>query len=286
MDTNLSVLLVLSGALQAWGAGPNIATRGTEPHPTLSGVAGMIANAQGRERSDDITDLAGLQLRTRADLPGTLLTDYHTAGGGYWPGEQEYSAAQYLNTTGQASHSKRTVLSNRLYLTDACFLAVLTGPPAVIETAAAALDRPQRAIYLGRRACIPDRPPLLDVTSDDPDTVLATYPWLIPAWRQQDHLHGMNATRFAAFQLATCTPTTDSDPSGLPLRDKPRSFTSLDRAYLPRHVTYGTVPLTLNHLHPDVLPHLPHLTRTASDPSADYTPDTNDAEHDPFLVLT
>ncbi|MEV6973738.1 type I-E CRISPR-associated protein Cas5/CasD [Kitasatospora sp. NPDC093806] len=79
------LLLRLAAPLQAWGAGSRFDRRGTQPHPTKSGVVGLAAAALGRDRAEDVGDLAALRFGVRADRPGTPVHDYHVVGGGPMP---------------------------------------------------------------------------------------------------------------------------------------------------------------------------------------------------------
>ena len=74
-----TLLLRLSGPMQSWGASSRFKQRATEQVPTKSGVLGLLAAAQGRQRTDDLQDLAALTFAVRVDQPGSLLRDYQTA---------------------------------------------------------------------------------------------------------------------------------------------------------------------------------------------------------------
>lgn len=142
------VVLLLTGPLQSWGGpGAGIYERGTESMPSLSGVVGMISNALGRKRMDPIDDLAdGATLAVRADRPGTTTVDYHVVGA---------SPRFALNAEGK--RLPNAVPTRRWYLQDAAFLAVYTPPPAGMgaDEVLDALAKPERPLYLGRRACPP-----------------------------------------------------------------------------------------------------------------------------------
>jgi CRISPR system Cascade subunit CasD len=158
--------------------------------PTKSGVVGLVANAQGREYTDDISDLAALRFSVRLDRPGHLLEDYQTAGGGTFPlrpadlardpelarrpGRWAYGAPRGPRRTADGrqlvaewtASARSTVLITKCYLTDAAFLVGLTGPDEVITEIARAVPVPRRLLYLGRRGCPPAQPLLHGVTSD------------------------------------------------------------------------------------------------------------------------
>lgn len=143
-----SLVMLLAGPLQSWGGPtPGLYERPTEPMPTLSGIVGILANALGLRRGDDITDLASGRLTVRADRPGVRLMDYHTIGSGD-------RVAPVMDGGGRG----RTIPTERQYLADAAFLAVYTPSPDTevdAERLLSALDNPARPLYLGRRSCPP-----------------------------------------------------------------------------------------------------------------------------------
>ena len=164
------VALLLAGPLQSWGGpAPGVYLRPTAAMPSLSAVVGIVANALGRRRGDDIGDLAGgAALASRADRPGTLLDDYHTIGAdGRWAPTAE-------NPSKPLGHP---VVTSRHYLADAAFVAVYTPPPGGIsaEQVLEALLRPARPLYLGRRSCPPaERIPICATGDRTPAEVLET----------------------------------------------------------------------------------------------------------------
>ena len=137
--------------------------------PSLSAVVGIVANALGRRRGDDIGDLAdGAALASRADRPGTLLDDYHTIG----------ADGRYAPTADNPSKPVgHPIVTSRHYLADAAFVAVYTPPPGGIsaEQVLEALLRPARPLYLGRRSCPPaERIPICATGDRTPAEVLET----------------------------------------------------------------------------------------------------------------
>ncbi|MFF7415424.1 type I-E CRISPR-associated protein Cas5/CasD [Streptomyces lydicus] len=89
-----TLLLRLEGILQAWGNRSHFHTRDTLPRPTKSGVIGLLAAADGHDRDEQrgedddflpLETLAELRFGVRADRPGSLIEDFHTAGGGTYP---------------------------------------------------------------------------------------------------------------------------------------------------------------------------------------------------------
>lgn len=156
----MAVLLMrLAGPMQSWGDSSRYARRTTRREPTKSGVVGLIASALGRSREDSVEDIAQLELAVRVEQPGQLLRDFQT--------ERPMDGG------------KPMPLSNRYYLSDACFLVALGGPSELLEAIDAALRLPRRPLYLGRRSCPADVPLSLGVIPDAEDVrlVLEREPW-------------------------------------------------------------------------------------------------------------
>lgn len=159
----MSVLVLrLAGPLQSWGSSSRFARRGTEIAPTKSGVIGLLAAAKGIRRTEPLTELLGLEFGVRLDQPGQLLRDFQTAH----------------SLDGRAS----APLTYRYYLTDAAFLAALSGERELLHGLAEALSRPQFPLYLGRRSCPPAGPINLGVHDLPLDGALTTWPWLAAKW--------------------------------------------------------------------------------------------------------
>ncbi len=135
----MSVLtLRLAGPLQSWGSSSRFASRTTESAPTKSGVIGLLAAAQGRDRDADLSDLSALRFGVRVDQPGRLLRDFQTA--------------HHLET----GHA--LPISERFYLGDAVFVAAVEGPKRLLVALLDALRAPAHLPYLGRRSCPPAHP--------------------------------------------------------------------------------------------------------------------------------
>lgn len=131
-----TLLLRLSGPMQSWGATSRFKQRATEQVPTKSGVLGLLAAAQGRQRTDDLQDLAALTFAVRVDQPGSLLRDYQTA--------QPWQKRPKDNAN----------LVTRYYLEDAVFVAAIESDnDSFIDELAGAVQRPRFPLFLGRRSC-------------------------------------------------------------------------------------------------------------------------------------
>lgn len=153
-----SVVLRLEGPLQSWGTQGRFSERDTDSEPSKSGVLGLVGAALGMSRDDEarLEALNGLEMAVRVDREGRLLRDFHTVGGGQFPGVKNYSV----------SGTKDPVLTNRYYLMDASFVVALGGDEALVESLAHALRDPVYPLFLGRRSCTPSAPVLIGVVAE------------------------------------------------------------------------------------------------------------------------
>ncbi|MEY9214412.1 type I-E CRISPR-associated protein Cas5/CasD [Thermobifida halotolerans] len=213
----MSVLaLLLAGPLQAWGASARFARRTTEHAPTKSGVLGLLAAAQGRERTDDLSDLAALRFGVRIDQRGTRIRDYQTA--------------KHLDT------GRSMPVSERFYLADAVFVAAVEGDDTLVNDLHRAVRNPVYLPYLGRRSCPPARP--LDLGIHDGRTleqVLKEEKWHAAGWYQRRLRDQPEVT------LGLLIDAFPGDPGADSLRDLPLSFDPLHRRYALRGVRSDTV---------------------------------------------
>jgi CRISPR system Cascade subunit CasD len=164
-----SVLLRLEGPLQSWGTRSHFPDRDTENEPSKSGVLGLIGAALGMARDDDATlaRLAAGRMAVRVDRQGTLLADYHTAGGGIFRGMPH-----------SVHGAKGTVLTRRHYLQDASFLVAISYEDGALAAEIdEALGAPRWPLFLGRRACPPSLPIRAGLTDVDPEAAVRGAPW-------------------------------------------------------------------------------------------------------------
>jgi CRISPR system Cascade subunit CasD len=164
--------------LQSWGERARWTVRYTATEPTKSGVVGLMAACLGwgPARDREVAELArSVVLGVRVDRPGRALVDYHTVGGGHPP-------TGVMSAEGRLKYNAKTrqpevVESRRVYLADASFLAVLGGPPDLLDRLAAALENPVWPPFLGRKSCPPSVPLLPErLTAADLDEALARPP--------------------------------------------------------------------------------------------------------------
>lgn len=169
-----TLFLRLEGPLQSWGERARWSVRDTAPEPTKSGIIGLLGCALGYSTDEKLRSLSqSLRIGVRCDKPGIRLIDYHTVGGGY-----DYPAL--LTARGKpkiSSGGPHTEETWRHYLCDASFLVALQGAPDLIDQLATAIQAPHWPIYLGRKSCLPSRPPFDGVGSfPDLETSLTAWP--------------------------------------------------------------------------------------------------------------
>jgi CRISPR system Cascade subunit CasD len=132
--------------MQSWGTRSRFDERDSDLEPSKSGVLGLICAALGRDRHEQVNDLAALRMGVRVDQPGILRYDYLTA-----------------QDTGSSKRPPPTVISRRYYLADATFLVGLEGDDqSLLERLHAALKNPVWPLSLGRKAYLPSEPVFLE----------------------------------------------------------------------------------------------------------------------------
>lgn len=215
------VALRLAGPLQSWGSGSRFVRRTTEMAPTKSGVIGLIAAAKGLRRSDPLEDLLDLRFGVRIDQPGRLMRDFHTA-------------QRPVRKRDGSIERKSLPLSDRYYLTDAVFLAVLEGNRQLVEGIDAAIRSPQFPLYLGRRSCPPAGIVACGVFDDDLEAALRRIPWLVSRREQ-------SRRRDKEVSLAIVRDAKADEQDADPIRDAPISFDPHRRQYAWRQVVRDIV---------------------------------------------
>lgn len=211
----MSVLLLrIAGPMQSWGDSSRFARRTTRREPTKSGIVGLMAAALGRGREAEVDDLAQLELGVRTEQRGRLVRDFQT----------ERSA------DGRTSMP----LSDRYYLTDACFLIALGGNEELLRQVDEALRVPRWPLYLGRRACPPTLPLTLGLR-EEYSTVreaLENEKWHASEWFKR---------RNQPLELEIACDAHDGEPCESQV-DYPLSFSAKGRRYACRPVLHYRVP--------------------------------------------
>lgn len=231
------LVLRLAGPLQSWGSSSQFNRRETDNAPTKSGVIGLLAAAEGRRRGDPIADLVGLRFGVRVDQEGSMLRDYHTVsdfrGRPLLAAKVDAKGRQKLT-----SPTKHTGVTQRFYLQDASFLAVVQGRREMLEGLADAVRSPGFPLALGRRSCVPAQPllvtgPLGAVWEGSLDRVIRDVPWQVSSVeiKRRRCREGLGPTvRLAA---------TVEDDAGDDVRaDVPRSFAQQRRGFSVRRVRH------------------------------------------------
>lgn len=179
MDNPLLLILRLEGPLQSWGTRGRWDYRDSGEDPTKSGIIGLLGCALGYQVMDKrLEELdSSLTMGVRVEHLGLKLVDFHTVMGDL--------------ATAEGKRRDTTIVSSRVYLQDAAFLVVLSGPEPLLRQCNDALLRPRWPFYLGRKSCIPTRP-ILDCLSNEYPSIeqtLAQYPWHWAAFNiQSDNL--------------------------------------------------------------------------------------------------
>ncbi|KAB0583219.1 type I-E CRISPR-associated protein Cas5/CasD [Ideonella dechloratans] len=155
------LLLRLEAPLMSFGTTAVDHRRPVQAWPAVSMLTGLLANALGWERSDNVA-LDRLQARirwaARIDRPGTLLNDFQTAQLG--KDDRGWTTRGVVETRGGGDAAYNSPhLRYRDYRADASVLVALrlepeTEPPTLADLAAA-LDTPKRPLFLGRKGCLP-----------------------------------------------------------------------------------------------------------------------------------
>ena len=216
----------LAGPLQSWGEHSTFSERDTLRFPTRSGIIGLLAAAQGMRRGEPLDKFDQLTLTIRVDQPGTLLQDFHTAGGGL-PRAQTIPTA----SGGRRPEGTAIVVTRRWYLSDAVFIVAIEGPDALVGEAATSLRAPHWQPYLGRRSCPPDQPLLLRLTPGDPVQELRE---LVPL-----PAHRVNEASDIPVEMITDAPGDDAPVTEV--NDAPITFDRLSRRYRSRAVYRSTI---------------------------------------------
>ncbi len=169
-----TLFLRLEGPMQSWGTTSRFDQRDTGKEPSKSGVIGLLAAALGYDREDwkNVESLTRLRMGVRHDRPGILKRDYQTAGCAL--------PKEIIRANGTLSDDG--VVSDRFYLSDACFLVGLEGSDSkLLQQAYDALLNPKWAFALGRKSYVPSEPVWLPDgfrRNEDLREALIKYQWI------------------------------------------------------------------------------------------------------------
>ncbi|AQT70403.1 type I-E CRISPR-associated protein Cas5/CasD [Streptomyces sp. fd1-xmd] len=258
------LILRLAGPWMSFGEHAAFAYRDTLPFPTRSALIGLLAAAEGRSRDEALTldpetghhPYSQLVLTIRIDRPGQRHTDFHTVGGG-----RPHKEGLRTSKGTYRAQIKSTLVTRRVYLTDATFTVAIQGPDARrLEQLAGRLEQPAYALYLGRRACIPDEPLLLGTVHADPIGELRNR---IPLTLAAPPRPGHDTVPIGLVweQPPTHHPAAQSH---LEVADVPIDFTSTRRTHHTRRLWRTTEPLPAHLYTPHPLQALTHYLNQAT----------------------
>ncbi|WP_326696275.1 type I-E CRISPR-associated protein Cas5/CasD [Streptomyces sp. NBC_01754] len=240
MTPTATLLLRLAAPLQSWGDHRAVLdTRHTAAQPSKSGVIGLLAASLGRDLDEPLGPLADLTMGVRADVPGTLLRDYHTVSD--YRGAPLLSAN--LNAKGRqkpTSKARYVQPTERFYLQDAAFLVGVNGPADFMEELTAAAKAPACLLGLGRRSCPPTFPFVLGLTDTPLTDALSERDWLASphartVWQNRNR---------GAAPAGIDVPATIEDPDGdTVLNDQPTGFALGQRRHTTRRVSHRLITL-------------------------------------------
>ncbi len=204
-----TILLQCVAPLQSWGTQSEYIVRDTGREPSKSGVIGLLCAAMGIPRSDNETlaQLGKLKMGVRVDREGRILRDYHTI-------------------------FEQKVVSYRYYLSDAMFLIGLQGELDWLQKIQSALKHPCWHLFLGRKSCVPSRPPYLSQGLSEKPLLqaLTEYPWLGQNRREYESLESMRLVY------------EDNEKGNKFHRDHPVSFARNQRHFHPRRTATDFIP--------------------------------------------
>ena len=158
-----TLFLRLEGVLQAWGERGRWSVRDTAPEPTKSGVIGLVACAMGYKTDAQIRPLAEkTRIGVRCDVPGQIITDYHTADLGQPFLQKGWTTRGVAESRGGGSAATGTHIRYRQYHADASYTVALTLDPVAeypdLSAVEEALRQPERPLFVGRKTCLPSVP--------------------------------------------------------------------------------------------------------------------------------
>jgi CRISPR system Cascade subunit CasD len=246
------LLLRLEGPLQSWGDVALDPRRPTREFPSRSALAGLLANALGWQHRDGdrVTGLQDeLRYAVREDRQPRRLTDYQTAdlgrigriGWTRWGIEQR----------GPSDAARGTQILHKEYLADASFLVALSvgdDAPATLDELEAALRRPARPLFLGRKGCPPALPllehPRCRVSAENGFAALKSVPRSTRS-NEDDRFGGRTSPASATLRCWYSPGDGPGDPHPAQLREvwDRRDFAA-NRFTGARRIVEGRIPAT------------------------------------------
>lgn len=155
------------GTVAVDGLGP------TDDFPALSAITGLLANGLGFRRTEGgrlqrLQDRIVFAARRDAEPVLGRMTDFQTALLG--AKDKGWTRGGVEGRAGGGETYKSPHIRRRDYHADARLTVVLTlreaGEAPTMEDVAAALDRPARPLFIGRKSCLPSEPFLAPEEAD------------------------------------------------------------------------------------------------------------------------
>ncbi len=203
-----TIILKFSGPLQSWGIGSNFETRDTERYPTKSAIIGLVAGALGyrRDEKEKTSRLNNLSFGVRVDQKGSLLKDYHIA-----------------------RSERQTYVTNRYYLQDAVFLAMISHEDSSwVDTVAKALLNPVFPPFMGRRSAPVDGQFFQGLVEGEILSIIKSYQWKASDWYQKK-LTGKNQSGRIVLDAYVDANLLDDSSQPMFKRDRFESFDPMNR---------------------------------------------------------
>ena len=198
-----TLLLTMHAPMQAW---VNEESRFNDKyaldHVTKSGLIGMIAACQGRERGSDLSDLAALPYGVRIDNPYMVL-------------EYDYQVTRTMMKC-KGNWERKSTVSTRYYYADAMFVSgIESSDKDVLDQITYDIQNYRYAPYFGRRYCQPSSPLLPRIRQSDLYTALSEEPWSASEYMQeviiQKHLKNTKAGEPLRLRILTECQSSEAD---------------------------------------------------------------------------
>ena len=186
------ILLALDAPLQGWGDVARDGRRPASDAPGRSAVTGLLANALGWRYEDGARTNAlqeSLRFATCLYSPSNygLMTDFQTA---YLIG----TAAGWTRHGVEGrigDYSEGNTILRKQFVTGSEYgvaIGLRDASPVSLDDLHAALERPARTLFLGRRSCIPTRPVLdgLVEAHTAAQALMTRTAGAVPVWYDED----------------------------------------------------------------------------------------------------
>jgi len=172
----------LAAPLMAWPADSRYRTRHTRPDPTVSAIKGLLAAAAGVPRDGQAPQwLLSLSAAARVDIPGSLVEDFHTINPlprskYHWLSKRDMDANVMVRKASGGRHSGPIVTHRFFRQGQTVLLFIQDDDGSIRET----LERPQWALYAGRKSCPFTFPLVLTSLDATLSEAVASFPTVAP----------------------------------------------------------------------------------------------------------